>query len=358
MTINKITNTYFTLTLASILAVFSLFFLVNAPMAHADEYSIGGYYGNGGYGVHGGYSDGGFGVSVGYSEGGYSGGRYSDGGGYNSGYNQLSHNDNYGSGYGGRDYHYIAPENNYGHDNDNHDYHQPDHNKYHYTAPTTVYVPTYTYVQPTPSYVYEQPTYQYQQPIVYEQPTTYQQYPTYSYNTVASSYPSTYVQTTPTTYYNQTNSNAGGLSVTCSSDPSTAFVNQPVTWTAQVTNGLAPYTYSWTGSDGLTGTQSTVLKYYSSLGQKSAVVTVTSSDGLTGTIACGNSLTVKSSYSGVNRPTQTTTVVPTNTNAQVNPNSANAFGSIGGISFGIFAILIILILIATIIYIVLSRSKI
>jgi len=288
MNINKSKDTYFTLTIASILAVFSLFFLASVPIAHAERY------------------------------------------GYDRGYNnEMPHNDNYGVGYGGHNYHYIAPRYNY---------QQPDHNQYQYTAPTTIYVPTYTYVQPTPNYVYEQPTYQ------------YQQYPTYSYNTVASSYPSTYVQT---------NSNAGGLNITCSSDPSTAFVNQPVTWTSQVTNGLAPYTYSWTGSDGLTGTQSSVLKYYSNLGQKSAVVTITSSDGLTGTITCGNSLTVISATNtNLNTSTNNTNTTSTNTQNQINPNSATVFGSIGCISFGIFAILIILILIGTIFYIVLSRSKI
>ena len=322
MTINKFQNQYLNLITGSILAIFSVVFLANVPMAHAEGYNRGGYSG---------YSSN-YGSS--YNYGGNYGGNYGDRGG------------NYGGNYGGHG----------GYDNNRGNYYP-----YHEVippplTPTHIYVqePTYTYVQPSPTYVYEQPTYQYQQPIVYQQPTYQYQQPT------------TYYQSTPTTYYSNTtqyqNTNLGSLVVTCASDPSTAFINQPVTWTASVTNGLAPYTYSWTGSDGLTGTQNSVLKYYSSLGQKSAVVTVTSSDGLTGTISCSNSLTVRSSANTTSNTSTnnstTNTTTNTATTSAVNQNSAAAFGSIGGISFGIFAILIILLLIGTIFYIVLSRSKI
>ena len=229
--------------------------------------------------------------------------------------------------------------------------HRDEHRDYYYSAPTPRYIyqePTYQYQQPV---VYQQPVYQYQPAPVYQQPIVYQQ-PTY------------YQQ--PTTYYanNYTNTqyqnNLGALVVSCSSDPSVAFANQPVTWTAQVVNGLSPYTYSWTGSDGLTGTQSSVLNYYSTLGQKNAVVTVTSSDGLSGTITCGNSLTIRSTSnnSGTSTNTNNSTINSTSTTNQVNTNSAAVFGSVGGISLAIFAILIILILIGTIFYIVISRSKI
>jgi len=297
MNSNKSQNKYFYPIVASFLAVFSIFFLIGISTAHAEGHN-----------------------------------RNSDSWGNRGGHSSYD----------------CGCEN--------------DHRDYYYSAPTPNYIykePTYAYTQPSPTYIYQQPVYQqpiyqYQQPVVYQQPIytqpTYYQQPTTYY---ANNY-------TTTQYQNQTN--LGGLTVSCSSDPSVAFTNQPVTWTAQVVNGLAPYTYSWTGSDGLTGTQSSVLKYYSTLGQKSAVVTVTSSDGLTGTITCGNSLTIRSasgnSNNNINSSTSTTNNNSTTTNNQINSNSAAAFGSIGGISFAIFAILLILILIATIFYIVLSRSKI
>ena len=120
------------------------------------------------------------------------------------------------------------------------------------------------------SYAYQQPVV-YQQPIVYQQPTTYVQQPTIAYNQPSN-----------------------GLDIGCYADPTTAVANQPVTWSAEATGGVGPYTYTWSGSDGLSGSGSSITQYYATGGDKSAIVTVTSADGQSGTRACSNSLAVRS----------------------------------------------------------------
>ena len=191
------------------------------------------------------------------------------------------------------------------------------------------------------AYVYQQPTY-------YSQPVTYVQQPTVAY----------------------AQSNNAGLDIGCYADPTTATPNQPVTWTAEVTGGQAPYTYSWTGSDGLTGSGSSVTKYYSTSGDKSALVSVTSANGLTGTRACSNSLAVRSASSNVayaprqTQPSQTTTQTTTTTTQpgqqqqSTVTNAAATALSIGSIPWGWVAILVILVLFATIVYLLFNRPKI
>ncbi len=189
-----------------------------------------------------------------------------------------------------------------------------------------------TYYQP----VYQQPVYQqpiiqpvYQQPIV--QPV-YQQ-----------------------TVYQQQYANPNSLDIGCYVDPANSRVNQPVTWTAEVTGGAAPFTYSWTGSDGLNGSQASVTKYYQSAGSKSAVVSVTSADGKTGTHACTNTATV-SSGTGTTRPvTPTKPVAPTNTNSNL---SAASLFSLSNVPWGWVAILVILVLFATVMYLLFNKQKI
>ncbi|MES2314359.1 MAG: hypothetical protein V4524_00265 [Patescibacteria group bacterium] len=163
------------------------------------------------------------------------------------------------------------------------------------------------------------------------------------------------------TYYNYNNaygSNNSGLNIGCYSDPQTASVNQPITWSVEVTGGVGPYTYSWSGTDGLSGSAISVVKYYNSRGEKSAIVSVTSADGKTGTHACSNTLNVRSPGGAVTKPV---TPAPTQTapaNDQNNGQSAAALFSLQSIPWGWVAILIILVLFATIMYLIFNRPKI
>ncbi len=70
--------------------------------------------------------------------------------------------------------------------------------------------------------------------------------------------------------------NNGNLSAYCTATPPTANTNQYITWTVYPTGGNGNYSYSWSGSDGLYGNNSSLTQSYSSTGQKNANVTVTS----------------------------------------------------------------------------------
>lgn len=69
------------------------------------------------------------------------------------------------------------------------------------------------------------------------------------------------------------------LSVSCSPSPSSVKTGNSVTWSASVSGGLAPFTYSWSGDDSLSGSDSSVTTSYSTIGTKNAKLDVSSSDG-------------------------------------------------------------------------------
>jgi hypothetical protein len=70
---------------------------------------------------------------------------------------------------------------------------------------------------------------------------------------------------------------AGSLSISCSGNPESITVGSSVRWRASV-SGSTEYRYSWTGTDRLSGSHSTVTKTYSSTGIKTAILTVRSGD--------------------------------------------------------------------------------
>ncbi len=86
---------------------------------------------------------------------------------------------------------------------------------------------------------------------------------------------------------NNNNNGSNSLPITayCSANPYSVYTNATTTWTV-VAYGGSNYTYSWSGTDGLTGSSTSVLKSYSTAGQK------------TGTVAVGSS--VSSSTANVN----------------------------------------------------------
>jgi len=154
------------------------------------------------------------------------------------------------------------------------------------------------------------------------------------------------------------NNNNNGLDVACYSDPTTARVNQPATWRAEVTGGVAPYTYSWTGTNGLSGSDSTLIKYYDSVGEKSAIVTIKSADGRTATRACSTALTVRSAGSVAPATPAQPAVQPAPQQQQDNGLSAAALFSLKNVPWGWVAILVILVLFATVVYLIFNRPKI
>lgn len=154
--------------------------------------------------------------------------------------------------------------------------------------------------------------------------------------------------------YIPTQDNNNSLDIACYSDPRTVTVDQPATWTTEVTGGVAPYTYIWTGTDDLAGNTGSVIKYYSSPGNKTAVITVKSADGRSESRACSTSITVKSYSTGG------TTITPAPVPQEDTDNglSAAALFSLKNVPWGWVAILVILVLFGTIVYLIYNRPKI
>jgi len=339
------------LSLAGVFAAFAVTFFAIAPVTHAADYGHSNNYGgtyinNGG----GNYSN-----NNGGSHNNSGGGTYVNNGGNHNG-NQGGYgggNDNHGN-----NYNYGGTYNNGGHDQSYQNHNDNDHRNYTYggtyaynyssnSTPTVIYQPVQTYYQPVQTYYdYEPaPTY-YQQPtqIYYQQPTQTYYQPQVAINYQTQQYPQ---------YQVVSQNTANGLNISCSVDSSTATVNQPVSWTATVTGGAAPYAYSWSGSDGISGSQSSIIKYYGSSGYKVATVSVTSADGMTNTHTCENAVTVRNPVSRTVR--QATNTTPATEPATTNPNAAAA--GLIGIPWGWIAFLIILVLIITIAYLLFTEPK-
>jgi len=81
------------------------------------------------------------------------------------------------------------------------------------------------------------------------------------------------------------------LSVSCSVSQTSLTVGQTAIWTAQTSGGTGSYTYTWSGTDGLSGNTQTITKSYLTAGTKNASVSVVSGDRSVNQ-SCNNSVSV------------------------------------------------------------------
>jgi hypothetical protein len=80
------------------------------------------------------------------------------------------------------------------------------------------------------------------------------------------------------------------MNVYCVASPTNANIGQNVVWTAYATGGNGSYTYSWTGTDGLTyGNASAIQKVYTTSGYKTATVTAYS-NGQSASATCSTNI--------------------------------------------------------------------
>lgn len=79
---------------------------------------------------------------------------------------------------------------------------------------------------------------------------------------------------TCSSYINQVQTPA--LNLSCVASPSSANINETIVYTANASGGDGNFSYSWSGTDGLSGSGSIVSKQYGSTGTKTGTVTVTS----------------------------------------------------------------------------------
>lgn len=83
------------------------------------------------------------------------------------------------------------------------------------------------------------------------------------------------------------------LAVTCSANLTASKPGDKITWIAQASGGNGSYTYSWSGSDSLSGTSQSVEKTYSTTSEKTAAITVRSGSKTVTNKACSNKVTVR-----------------------------------------------------------------
>jgi hypothetical protein len=163
------------------------------------------------------------------------------------------------------------------------------------------------------------------------------------------------------------------LDIACYVSSTKIKVGQAVTWTTEVRGGILPYRISWNGTDGLSGNQNTVTKYYGAAGTKRATLTITSADGRTSTRTCGASVVVSSGI--VSEKGARATVLPQNPPVVYEPapaptypvvvesvpaatQLASPFFSLSNVPWGWVAFLVILVLFVTVLYLLFNRLKI
>ncbi len=181
------------------------------------------------------------------------------------------------------------------------------------------------------------------------------------YNTVTVSQPNyapNQYQYGNNNYSGQGNLQNGSLVVACAAGARTVNVGTPVTWSAEATGGNGQYVYSWTGSDGLSGSRSSVATSYETTGTKTASVTVTSG-GNSVTSACDNTVNVVPAGQNIASGQLGTTAHTNGANGSSNSTlSANSLFSLGNLPWGWVALLVIIVLLVTVTYLIFNKSKI
>jgi len=80
---------------------------------------------------------------------------------------------------------------------------------------------------------------------------------------------------------------AGAIVASCSVSPTSVEEDDNVTWTASASGGTPGYSYSWSGTDSLSGSGTSTVKSYINSGTKTGSVTVTDSLGISsGVTSC------------------------------------------------------------------------
>ena len=92
--------------------------------------------------------------------------------------------------------------------------------------------------------------------------------------------------------------NDNSLRLTCSGTPLSGNIGDLITWRAAASRGDGGYTYSWSGTDGLTGTTETIPINYTTIGGKTANVTV-HSGSYVATASCSVSINSSGGSGGI-----------------------------------------------------------
>lgn len=144
-----------------------------------------------------------------------------------------------------------------------------------------------------------------------------------------------------------------GLAASCSPSLTYAKVGAVVTWTVYPTGGNGVYSYIWSGSDGFSGSQKSVVTSYRSTGPKYATVSVYSA-GKTTTISCGT--TNISSATTVKKPIVKKPIIkPDAPIVKVTPDTTD-FNVYGEVPWMFVMIIVIAVLFVTVMYLLISKK--
>ncbi len=149
---------------------------------------------------------------------------------------------------------------------------------------------------------------------------------------------------------NQYGYNSGDMQVACYADKLSVTRGALVKWSVEAVGGSGNYTYTWTGSEGLSGSGTTVATSYDTTGVKTASVVVRASNGQTVTQFCGNNVTVK------NPGTAVAKVTPKEPSG-FDDLSASSLFSVKNIPWGWVMVLVMLVMMGAIIFLIFTRNK-
>lgn len=164
--------------------------------------------------------------------------------------------------------------------------------------------------------------------------------------------------------YPSSNSSLGAFDVACYPTTNSTVVGRSVTWSAEAIGGYGNYTYTWTGTDGISGSQSVLVTSYFNPGVKTATVTARSGD-LVLTKQCGGVISVsQSTGSSLNGSRNSTNnnqgnSINSTTKSSDDDNglSAASLFAIDNIPWGWVFVLVIIVLVMIIAYLVAQKNK-
>ncbi len=155
--------------------------------------------------------------------------------------------------------------------------------------------------------------------------------------------------------------------VACYPNKTSIKSGNSMTWIAEAVapaGGYGNLSYEWSGTDGLYGNQSSIIKTYGNTGAKTANVTVIANNGQRVNKVCNNIVYVSDNSNTVAKNSKSDSSVAksdikTNNNSdRNNANSANSLFLLNSVPWGFVAITVIVILLSVIFYLLFNKNKI
>ena len=148
--------------------------------------------------------------------------------------------------------------------------------------------------------------------------------------------------------------NNNGILVACYSNKTSTKIGSSIVWSAEATGATGNFTYTWSGSEGLSGNQSSIPKIYYTSGIKNASVIATASNGQSIVQQCSNTVNVLNNTKTPAKASVSNTPTPTPESNSI----SNSLIALKNVPWILVSILVILVLMFTVIYLIFNRNKI